>query len=199
MILKDTILSAFTDRLTLMKWLKKVEQALKESVLVDIQVNQTDAQHMTMTFVFEDGAQIATPVITLPKGEQGPQGPKGEQGPQGPKGDPGESGGTQLYLHHITGGNDHAFMYIITTGMDAITTAEDLDLLYAFSFSDHGLPLQGIMVNVDGTVPDAFGPILTTTSLGVEATVYYINDAGTQQQVTLDTNNYPFTDTVTPL
>lgn len=427
MILKDTILSAFTDRLTLMKWLKKVEQALKESVLVDIQVNQTDAQHMTMTFVFEDGAQIATPVITLPKGEQGPQGtttkvsvgntytvdsntpamvqdvqsgddvvleftiPRGERGPQGPKGDPGDgatgidqlknfvwpvggtvtsaaagadgvtyvgsaslkvgsgeaeetfevpgilhiplvgsdtividatedgkkveihldaavvaklqkaltlptetpssfsligvgtngaqrnatlgeglginsgnqihvqagaglqidstdktvavnpgggltidggqlavnvgsglsisssgalqatgggSGGTQLYLHKIEGGLERTTMYIVTTGMNAITQASTIADLYAMENDDNGVAIQGYISTVPYYTSSARAPspsgegAILGTSVAVEPSViiYYLDDTVAEQaSASLDVSEYPFTDTVTPL
>ena len=87
MINKDTILSAFDDKGTLLKWLKKVEAALKDAVLTDISLVQISATEVKFKFTFENGDFVESPVITLPRGEQGPQGPQGEQGPQGPQGE----------------------------------------------------------------------------------------------------------------
>ena len=44
MINKESILSAFTDRATLLLWLKKVEAALKNAVLSDVSVNSIFVQ-----------------------------------------------------------------------------------------------------------------------------------------------------------
>ena len=71
MILKETILSAFTERGTLLKWLKKVEAALNADVLTDISVEQIDETHVKLKFTFENGAFVESPVLTLARGKDG--------------------------------------------------------------------------------------------------------------------------------
>lgn len=68
MILKETILSAFTERGTLLKWLKKVETALNGAVLTDIEVEQISNSQFKLKFIFESGDTVETPVITYPEG-----------------------------------------------------------------------------------------------------------------------------------
>ena len=77
MINYETILSLFDDKLTLLEYLTKIEQALKNEQLTDITVTQTDASHVYFTFVFEDGSTIDTPTFTLPAGQQGATGEQG--------------------------------------------------------------------------------------------------------------------------
>ena len=80
MILKETILSAFTERGTLLKWLKKVEAALKNAVLTDISVEQVNETQVKLKFTFENGDFVESPVITLPRGEKGEAGKDGLDG-----------------------------------------------------------------------------------------------------------------------
>ena len=71
MILKETILSAFTERGTLLKWLKKVEAALNADVLTDISVEQIDETHVKLKFTFENDSFVESPVLTLARGKDG--------------------------------------------------------------------------------------------------------------------------------
>lgn len=68
MILKETILSAFTERGTLLKWLKKVETALNNAVLTDVSVEQISETETKLKFTFENGDFVESPVLTLPRG-----------------------------------------------------------------------------------------------------------------------------------
>lgn len=83
MILKETILSAFTERGTLLKWLKKVEAALNNAVLTDISVEQVSATQVKLKFTFENGDYVESPVLTLPRGEKGEKGEDGKDGLDG--------------------------------------------------------------------------------------------------------------------
>ena len=83
MILKDTILSAFTDRITLLRWLKKVEAALKSDTLEDIALTQISATEVKIKLIFADGKYVESPVLTMPQGPQGPQGAPGKDGRDG--------------------------------------------------------------------------------------------------------------------
>lgn len=100
MISWQSIMSVFNTKGTLLKWLKKLDQSLKDGVLETVTVNSVSEGVITLSFNFADGSVITTPQIDIPQGAQGlqgPQGPKGDpgpqgpQGPQGPKGDPGEA------------------------------------------------------------------------------------------------------------
>lgn len=71
MINKNTILSAFDDKGTLLKWLKKVENALKESVLSNVEVIKITDTRAVIKFIFADNTSITTPEFTLPKGPKG--------------------------------------------------------------------------------------------------------------------------------
>lgn len=83
MILKDTILSAFTDRGTLLKWLKKVETAVRDSTLTDISIDQISETQVKFKFTFANGDFVESPVLTLPRGEKGDKGDKGDTGEAG--------------------------------------------------------------------------------------------------------------------
>lgn len=80
MILKETILSAFTERGTLLQWLKKVESAVNADVLTDISVEQVSATQVKLKFTFENGDFVESPVLTLPRGEKGEPGKDGLDG-----------------------------------------------------------------------------------------------------------------------
>lgn len=98
MINYQTILSSFDNKLTLMQWLNKVEDALKGGSLASVSLSQPTATTAVLTFHFADGTSLDSPSLVLPQGPQGPQGiqgvqgPQGERGPQGPQGEKGEKG-----------------------------------------------------------------------------------------------------------
>ena len=98
MINYQTIISSFDNKLTLMQWLNKVEDALKGGSLESVSLSQPTATTAVLTFHFADGTSLDSPSLVLPQGPQGPQGiqgvqgPQGERGPQGPQGEQGEKG-----------------------------------------------------------------------------------------------------------
>lgn len=98
MINYQTIISNFDNKLTLMQWLNKVEDALKGGSLASVSLSQPTATTAVLTFHFADGTSLDSPSLVLPQGPQGPQGiqgvqgPQGERGPQGPQGEQGEKG-----------------------------------------------------------------------------------------------------------
>lgn len=65
MINKDTILSVYTDKQTLLEYLTKIETALDKAVLTSSQLVYEGANNYHFKFVFEDGSFIETPSITL--------------------------------------------------------------------------------------------------------------------------------------
>lgn len=83
MINYETILSNFQDKVTLMQWLKKVEEALKNASLSSVNFKTTSPTSGYFTFIFADGTKVDSPIIDLPRGPQGPRGlvgPKGDDG-----------------------------------------------------------------------------------------------------------------------
>lgn len=80
MISYDTILSAFDDRETLLKWLKKVEQTLAESTLTGVDCKNIDDSHIKFTFIFADGTKIETPNVYVKSGLDGKDGQDGADG-----------------------------------------------------------------------------------------------------------------------
>ncbi len=92
MININTIISSFDKEGTLLKWLKKVEDALKNASLKTVETVTIDDTSFQLKFVFADDTFLLSPTITGPKGAkgetgpQGPVGPQGDTGPQGPAG-----------------------------------------------------------------------------------------------------------------
>lgn len=74
MVNLQTVLSVYDDKVTLMQWLKKVEKALKDSVLVSVDAENVDETHAVFTFNFEDGSKIISPAVLLPRGPKGDTG-----------------------------------------------------------------------------------------------------------------------------
>ena len=80
MILKDTILSTLTDRITLLRWLKQVEKALQADTLEDISLTQISDTEVKIRLTFADKQFVESPVLTMPRGPQGEPGKDGRDG-----------------------------------------------------------------------------------------------------------------------
>lgn len=80
MILKDTILSTVTDRITLLRWLKQVEKALQADTLEDISLTQISDTEVKIRLTFADKQFVESPVLTMPRGPQGEPGKDGRDG-----------------------------------------------------------------------------------------------------------------------
>ena len=89
MISWQSIMSVFNTKGTLLKWLKTLDQSLKDGVLESVTVNSVSEGVITLSFNFADGSVITTPEIDIPQGAQGEKGPQGDPGPQG---EPGPAG-----------------------------------------------------------------------------------------------------------
>lgn len=63
-MLKDTIISAFNYDGTLLKWLKKVEKALQDDTLTNIEVVTNSDYSMQLKLTFGDGTFILSPTFT---------------------------------------------------------------------------------------------------------------------------------------
>jgi len=69
MINKESIISSFDDKPTLLEWLKKVEAALKGASASSFKVNKKGDATLTFSIVFDDGSEIESDAITLQQGE----------------------------------------------------------------------------------------------------------------------------------
>ena len=108
MINYNNILSSFNDKGTLLKWLKKLENALNNGALSTVEVITVDATHIKFKFIFADSTFVLSPSITLPRGETGATGATGPQGPQGPTGPQGPQGTLDLAtLKSLLEGSDY--------------------------------------------------------------------------------------------
>lgn len=68
MININTILSAFDERGTLLKWLKTTNDALKNASLKSVEAVQPTATTLQLKFIFADDSSLLSPPITLPEG-----------------------------------------------------------------------------------------------------------------------------------
>lgn len=69
MINKQTIISVYDEKLTLLQWLKSVNKALDEAVLTGVEVRQKGNATFTFVFTFEDGSEVESSEIVINKGD----------------------------------------------------------------------------------------------------------------------------------
>lgn len=83
MISKDTILSIFNEKGTLLKWLQKLEKAYTGAELTNVEITQATPLTAIFTFLFKDGTNVKSSPITLLEGPAGPAGKDGTNGTNG--------------------------------------------------------------------------------------------------------------------
>lgn len=66
---KQTIISAFDDKLTLLQWLKTINKALDEAVLTGVEVRQKGNATYSFVVTFEDGTELESNEFVLAQGE----------------------------------------------------------------------------------------------------------------------------------
>lgn len=86
-----TLLSVFNEKGTLLKWLQKVEEALKNDTLTGVTISQPTSTTAVLTFNFKDGTTLDSAVIDLPPGAPGINGTNGTNGTDGEDGAPGKT------------------------------------------------------------------------------------------------------------
>lgn len=75
MIKKETILSVFDKKLTLLEYLKEIKKGLEDSTIESFSCDQVDETHVKFAINFADGTKYETDAIELPTGPQGETGP----------------------------------------------------------------------------------------------------------------------------
>ena len=66
---KETIISVFSEKLTLEQWLKNINNALEEAVLTGVQIVKKGNATLSFKFTFEDGTFLESNDIVLQQGE----------------------------------------------------------------------------------------------------------------------------------
>ena len=66
---KQTIISAFDEKLTLLQWLKTINKALDEAVLTGVEVRQKGNATYSFVVTFEDGTELESNEFVLAQGE----------------------------------------------------------------------------------------------------------------------------------
>ena len=66
---KETIISVFDEKLTLMQWLKTINKALEDAVLTGVTINKKGNATLSFVFTFEDGTTLETDDLILQQGE----------------------------------------------------------------------------------------------------------------------------------
>lgn len=66
---KETIISVFEDKLTLMQWLKTINKALEDAVLTGVEITKKGNATLSFKFTFEDGTFLETNDLVLQQGE----------------------------------------------------------------------------------------------------------------------------------
>jgi len=199
----ETILSNFDDKVTLMQWLKKVEEALQDASATGFEVLQTSETTAKFKLTFADGSTLESEEMTLPRGLQGEQGPRGPQGPQGPKG-PAGTGGTKFYKHTIcvadytSEGGPKLNFYLINKVAKSYNLGEFLGQ-FEYGLQEEGA--QYLYFYVDGGMISSTGPFLTfmTDNTNSAVKLFYITPAGAIATETLTINQSVFDDSVTEL
>ena len=74
MIKKETILSVFDKKLTLLEYLKEIKKGLEDSAIESFSCDQVDETHIKFALNFADGTKYETDEIEV---QQGPQGETG--------------------------------------------------------------------------------------------------------------------------
>ena len=66
---KQTIISAYDEKLTLLQWLKTINKALNEAVLTGVEVRQKGNATYSFVVTFEDGTELVSNDFVLAQGE----------------------------------------------------------------------------------------------------------------------------------
>lgn len=66
---KETIISVYDDKLTLMQWLKTINKALEDAVLTGVVISKKGNATLSFKFTFEDGTFLESNDLVLQEGE----------------------------------------------------------------------------------------------------------------------------------
>lgn len=181
MINKDSILSVFNAKGTLLKWLKTLNDKLDDGQLESVTVvNQTEDQYQ-LSFNFADDSHIVSDALPILRGEKGEQGIQGPQGPQGPAG---ADGANTMYMHSIElqiTGVGHFYFHAYTSHS---TITEQDAIKYIIQ-----LPSSMVTATIDG---DSVDGVKISCDVGITDVELVIIYAGISSPRTIGVTNILF-------
>lgn len=135
MINKESIISAFNSKGTLLKWIKTVNDALDDGQLASVTVvNQSETSYK-LSFNFADGTAIVSGDLPILRGEKGNKGDKGDKGDTG-----------KMYRHNLRATVSHNDLadhidFVVVSSQSTPYVDEDLPYLsgLASSINSYGV------------------------------------------------------------
>lgn len=212
MININTIISSFDEEGTLLKWLKKVEDALKNASLKTVETVTIDDTSFKLKFVFADDTFLLSPTITSPKGAkgdtgpQGPAGPQGDTGPQGPQGPAGKDATiTAESVNAVIEGNDYIsvdfnqqstklLVELDQTKLDDMPMEDSVNLVKSGGVFD---ALSG-KIDANKNAVASVGGLVSPSQAPSVIEFVGIDSTGAQVRIQVDTNDFEIDGTTSP-
>lgn len=206
MININTIISSFDKEGTLLKWLKKVENALKNASLKTVETVTIDDTSFQLKFVFADDTFLLSPPITSPKGAKGAKGDTGPQGPQGPQGPAGKDATITLEsVNEVIEGSDFIsvdfnqqstklLVELDQTKLDESPTEDSANLVKSGGVFDALAGKLDANKNAVATV----GGLVTPAQPPSVIEFVGIDSTGAQVRIQADTNDFEIDGTTIP-
>lgn len=209
MININTIISSFDEEGTLLKWLKKVEDALKNASLKTVETVTIDDTSFQLKFVFADDSFLLSPTITSPQGAKGDTGPTGPQGPAGPTGPQGPAGKdatiTAESVNDVIEGSDYIsvdfnqqltklLVELDQTKLDELPTEDSNNLVKSGGVFD---ALAG-KLDANKNAVASVGGLVTPSQAPNVVEIVGIDSTGAQVRIQVDTNDFEIDDTTSP-
>lgn len=203
MININTIISSFDKEVTLLKWFKKVEDALKNASLKTVETVTIDDTSFQLKFVFADDTFLLSPTITSPKGAKGDTGPQGPQGPQGPAGKDGAV--TAESANEVIEGSDYIsvdfnkqltklLVELDQTKLDESPAEDSANLVKSGGVFDALAGKLDANKNAVATV----GGLVTPAQAPTVIEFVGIDRTGAQVRIQVDTNDFEIDDSTSP-
>lgn len=194
MININTIISSFDEEGTLLKWLKKVEDALKNASLKSVETVTIDDTSFQLKFVFADDTFLLSPAITSPKGAKGDPGPAGKDAIITPES-----------VNEVIEGSDYIsvdfnqqltklLVELDETKLDESPTADSANLVKSGGVFD---ALAGKLAANKNAVASVGGLVAPSQAPSVIEFVG-IDSTGTQVRIQVDTNDFEIDGSASP-
>lgn len=206
MININTIISSFDEEGTLLKWLKKVEDALKNASLKTVETVTIDDTSFQLKFVFGDDTFLLSPTITSPKGAKGDTGPKGAKGDTGPQGPAGSDANvTAENVNAVMEGSDYIsvdfnqqltklLVELDQTKLDELPTEDSNNLVKSGGVFD---ALAG-KLDANKNAVASVGGLVTPSQAPNVVEFVAIDSNGDQVRIQIDTNDFEIDGTTSP-
>lgn len=200
MININTIISSFDEEGTLLKWLKKAEDALKNASLKTVETVTIDDLSFKLKFVFADDTFLLSPAITSPKGTKGA---KGDTGPQGPAGK--DATITAESVNAVMEGSDYIsvdfnqqstklLVELDETKLDESPTEDSANLVKSGGVFD----ALAVKLDANKNAVATVGGLVTPSQPPSVIEFVGIDSTGAQVRIQVDTNDFEIDGTTSP-